>query len=864
MAPVPDGSEGNPVSDNEPEEFGEVGDAEEFEEVGDQEEFEEVGDGEGIEGVGDEEEFEEVDGGEDPTHHVYATLHESMHGAATSADDSVADDDTRPRVFRDGKGQSAGVNIALLGPLETAKRRRKTEEEKRAEEEKRRRREAMVTPKDRANRLATHKLHLLALLVWAKKRNAALQDDVLQTWLAESVPRDLVQQLKRIKPKLEPNQRERVRMFEAFLARLTDWWRRKFVLDPYETAGAALRQPDRDLVAGGGITWNRPGRRVSGWVYESPSERVERHKDEQQRLRDWREACAHRKSKTLPKRPSRVPEVSIFPPGSATTKIPAYLRLAPPSERARTAEEILTHAVDMRGSRETSASLFVSLCRSLGIPARLVISPQVAPWSVAAAKVATSTAGGAVGSTSRIGIFGSQVPGQPTRKGYAHLQSSSAATSLVSNSDSDASHPARLASAAKDSKSKREGNTARENRGRGKQEADPVVLSDKEAHLGKPSTNERDYRDPEWKRLDRPRNIKPKVKLRPHRPRMKASASSSSAHNAVDEGELEPVNLEHPPTVWAEVFSRPFQRWLTVDPIRGFVVAQGNRSMEPAVHDQDNKLIYVVAFEEDGYARDVTARYTRTLNSRVAKMRPPAAVGGAGTRTGSGDWWERVVVAISRPERLERDVIEDAELEEQARKEPMPTSIAAFKDHPVYVLERHLTRDQVIHPKIKAGMTGSTPVYLRKHVLQLKNARGWMQQGRAVRPDEIPLKFIKSRAYTIEHKRAQYAAEQQGREEQDPLYAFSQTEPYRAPPVVDGRVPKNQYGRVDLFTPSMLPPGGAHINHTGAARAARHLGVHYAEAVVCVALTCFAASSQQPVASSIPQQLTLPLATDRL
>lgn len=44
--------------------------------------------------------------------------------------------------------------------------------------------------------------------------------------------------------------------------------------------------------------------------------------------------------------------------------------------------------------------------------------------------------------------------------------------------------------------------------------------------------------------------------------------------------------------------------------------------MEPHASQRQNKLVYVVAFEEDGYARDVTARYTRQLHTRVARMRP--------------------------------------------------------------------------------------------------------------------------------------------------------------------------------------------------------------------------------------------------
>ena len=65
-------------------------------------------------------------------------------------------------------------------------------------------------------------------------------------------------------------------------------------------------------------------------------------------------------------------------------------------------------------------------------------------------------------------------------------------------------------------------------------------------------------------------------------------------------------------------------------------------------------MLYVLAFEEDGYARDVTRRYAREFSAKVAKVQ-----GGSGTAAGGGGkarvaWWQRVVGAVSRPYRLVR------------------------------------------------------------------------------------------------------------------------------------------------------------------------------------------------------------------
>ena len=63
------------------------------------------------------------------------------------------------------------------------------------------------------------------------------------------------------------------------------------------------------------------------------------------------------------------------------------------------------------------------------------------------------------------------------------------------------------------------------------------------------------------------------------------------------------------------------------------------------------------------------------------------------------------------------------------------------------------------------------------------------------------------------------------------LYAPHQTSIYVAPPVINGQIPKNVYGNLDIYVPSMVPPGGTHIPHPEAARAARILGIDYADAV---------------------------------
>lgn len=68
-------------------------------------------------------------------------------------------------------------------------------------------------------------------------------------------------------------------------------------------------------------------------------------------------------------------------------------------------------------------------------------------------------------------------------------------------------------------------------------------------------------------------------------------------------------------------------------------------------------------------------------------------------------------------------------------------------------------------------------------------------------------------------------------DEGNALYAGYQTQMYIPPPVTRGRIPKNVFGNLDLYVSSMIPPGGVHVRAAEAAKAARLVGVDYADAV---------------------------------
>jgi xeroderma pigmentosum group C-complementing protein len=63
------------------------------------------------------------------------------------------------------------------------------------------------------------------------------------------------------------------------------------------------------------------------------------------------------------------------------------------------------------------------------------------------------------------------------------------------------------------------------------------------------------------------------------------------------------------------------------------------------------------------------------------------------------------------------------------------------------------------------------------------------------------------------------------------LYTEIQTELYVPPPVENGIVPKNTYGNIDVYTPSMVPAGGTHLVRPSISLAAQFAGIDYADAV---------------------------------
>ncbi|KAJ2520913.1 hypothetical protein H4217_001721 [Coemansia sp. RSA 1939] len=284
------------------------------------------------------------------------------------------------------------------------------------------------------------------------------------------------------------------------------------------------------------------------------------------------------------------------------------------------------------------------------------------------------------------------------------------------------------------------------------------------------------------------------------------------------------------PQYWCEVFDQVSERWMVVNAHTGAV----ERATQIANPGKGAGCVYpyVVALDGAGYMRDITRRYTRDFVNTTMRQRLESV--SAATDAHARVWWAQWIAQWENPDACDRDEKEDAEMERSALRSTMPKRISDFASNPYYVLARNLSQNEVIHPpEPVVGTVRGESVYLRENVKTLRSRMVWMREGREVRPGATPIKTVKQRAVTARAKLAADAEVAAGRPPpMAELFGEWQTQPFRPPPVVDGHVPRNEYGRVDLFCASMLPEGAAHVRDAEAKAVCRDLDIDAADAVV--------------------------------
>ncbi|EGW31864.1 uncharacterized protein SPAPADRAFT_72567 [Spathaspora passalidarum NRRL Y-27907] len=257
------------------------------------------------------------------------------------------------------------------------------------------------------------------------------------------------------------------------------------------------------------------------------------------------------------------------------------------------------------------------------------------------------------------------------------------------------------------------------------------------------------------------------------------------------------------PIFWVEVWDKYSKKWISIDPIglQTIEVCPKRRKscFEPPISDPRNQLTYVIAFDKYGRVRDVTRRYSFAYNARTIRKRIEFR------SQEDKDWYQKVLRACDlRKKSCTTDIFEMKEFHERDLAEGMPDNLQAFKNHPLYALESQLRQNEIIHPKDESSKCGTfrsktsnkvIPVYKRSSVHRLRSAKAWYLKGRVLKVGAIPLKV--KEAPDIENNIR--------------LYAEFQTQMYIPPAIVDGKVPKNEFGNIDIYTKTMIPENGAFI-----------------------------------------------------
>lgn len=262
---------------------------------------------------------------------------------------------------------------------------------------------------------------------------------------------------------------------------------------------------------------------------------------------------------------------------------------------------------------------------------------------------------------------------------------------------------------------------------------------------------------------------------------------------------------------WVEVYLEKTGCWVCVDVQHG--IAKPQRCSQNATVP----LTYVLSVDGEGHLKDLGRKYDPTWMTSSRKRRVDDA------------WWEETLEPFLGPE-TDRDLHEEKELQAKLLDKPLPTSVAEFKNHPLYALKRHLLKYEAIYPFTAAvlGYCRGEPVYSRDCIHTLHSRDTWLKEARTVRLGEEPYKMV--RGFSNRSRKARIASEQKDKDDL-PLFGDWQTEEYQPPVAVDGKVPRNEYGNVYMFKPCMLPVGCVHLRLPNLNRVAKKLCIDCAASV---------------------------------
>ncbi|KAL7993736.1 putative DNA repair protein Rad4 [Plasmopara halstedii] len=300
--------------------------------------------------------------------------------------------------------------------------------------------------------------------------------------------------------------------------------------------------------------------------------------------------------------------------------------------------------------------------------------------------------------------------------------------------------------------------------------------------------------------------------------------------------DMDPENLDLAHRVywlWCEVLDEKAEKWIHVDVIRRLV----DRPQEiEALRGKAARFSYVVGIQDNNLLVDVTARYTvqwsKSFELRLADSWIKQVIEQYNEDTGL---LQQSISSNEHDEKVALDK-EKKELETFKLAEGMPTSLEGFRKHHLYVLERHLGQLEYLHPRKIVGLFNGQPVFLREHVQRLQSAFKWRRCGRVVKESERqnPAKW-QSRNNDFGCGGNDSNDDNEGEKDKSSslaLFGIWQTTEIESPQLVNGLVPKNQYGNIEIWSPAHIPRNAVHLRLPRIETIAESLGIDFAPAVV--------------------------------
>ncbi|KAL1502453.1 hypothetical protein ABEB36_007592 [Hypothenemus hampei] len=261
---------------------------------------------------------------------------------------------------------------------------------------------------------------------------------------------------------------------------------------------------------------------------------------------------------------------------------------------------------------------------------------------------------------------------------------------------------------------------------------------------------------------------------------------------------------------WVEVFLEAEEKWISVDLESGKV-----HCIKEISQKASHPISYVLTWDNNNNIKDVTQRYCTNFNTITRKLRV------------NQEWWENSLKPFKN-EVNAREKEEDEDFLRQQMDQPLPKAISEYKNHPLYALKRHLLKFEAIYPTNAPtlGFIRGEAVYPRNCVHTLHSRDIWLKQAKVVKLGEEPYKIVKGRPKW--DKLSNKVITGQLLE----IFGPWQVIDYEPPVAENGIVPRNAFGNVDLFKPSMLPKGCVHLKLEGLHKVARKLNIDCASAIV--------------------------------